>query len=102
MVEAAWIQTGGPGGLEIVGSEGTICNDPKLGYVIAAPGKEPRPVGEGPARPTRVDRLIAAIEGKLTGAEIAADLACAADAVAIVQACYQSARTGAWVSVPRL
>ena len=99
-VEASWVQTGGPGGLEITGSEGTLHSDAQAGYVIASPGKDPRPVAEGESRPTQVDRLIAAIEGKLSTAEFEADLQCAADAVAIIEACYESSRLGSWVEVP--
>ena len=99
-VEASWVQTGGLSGLEVTGSEGTLFNHPQHGYVTGAPGKDPQPVSVGQDRPTRVDRLIAAIQGKLSADELQADLACAADAVAIMEACYKSSKTGAWVDVP--
>ena len=94
------MQTGGPGGLEITGSEAALYQQPGGGFAIAAPRQHPQPVPEGQARPTRVDRLIAAIEGAIGADELGADLACAADAVAIVEACYESSRTGRWVDVP--
>ena len=46
-----------------------------------------------------LDRLLAAIEGSLSTAELDQDLACAADAVSIVEACYESNKTGDWVDV---
>lgn len=98
-VEAAWVQTGGPRGLEITGSDATVYLDDKLGYVRASPKQPPVPVECGEARPAQVDRLVAAIEGKLTEQELADDLACAADAVAIMAACYASSRTGRWEDV---
>lgn len=101
-VEASWVQTGGHGGgFEITGSEGTLYEDAqKKAFFVGAPGKEPEPVSEGAARPTQVDRLVAAITGQVTREELDADLQCAVDAVAIMQACYESNRTGGWVDVP--
>jgi len=101
-VEASWVQTGGLSGLEITGSEATLFQHPQHGFVTAAPRKDPVPVPEGPARPTRVDRLVAAIEGKLDREEVAQDLRCAVDAVAVVEACYRSSKAGAWVDVPQI
>jgi len=45
---------------------------------------------------------VAAIQGDLSAAELEADLFCAADAVAIIEACYQSNQTGAWAAVETL
>ncbi len=99
-VEASWVQTGGHGGgFEITGSEGTLFEHADKGYLLAVPGKDPVPVAAGLARPTQVDRLVAAIKGDLTSAELDADLICAVDAVAIMEACYESNRTGSWVQV---
>jgi predicted dehydrogenase len=103
MVEASWVQTGGIGGLEFTGSLGTIYNDPKLGgLALAVPDKEPKLVPPADARPCLVARLVAAITGELSRAELDADLAAAADAVAIMEACYQSNRTNAWVDVAKV
>jgi predicted dehydrogenase len=101
-VEASWVQTGGPRGLEITGSKATLYSDPQRGYVYAGPKQEPQAVPPGEPRPDRVDRLVAAIEGGLSAQELADDLACAADAVAIMAACYESGRTGGWVDVPEI
>jgi len=101
-VEASWVQTGGAGGLEITGSEGTLYQDVRDGCVIAAPGQDPRPVEPGTPGPTGVDRLVSAIEGKLSAEELDADLTCAADAVAIMEACYQANDAGTWVDVPKV
>jgi len=101
VIEASWVQTGGcGGGFEITGSEGTLFEHADQGYLVAAPGQDPVPVPEGEARPVQVDRLVAAITGQLDRDEIDADLQCAVDSVAIMEACYTSARTGAWVDVP--
>ena len=101
VVEASWVQTGGlGGGFEITGSGGTLFEDPAKGYLIASPGEDPKPVADGKARPTQVDRLVAAITGAIGKDELDADLLCAVDAVAIMEACYESNRTGAWVDVP--
>lgn len=101
-VEASWVQTGGLSGLEITGSEATLFQHPQHGFVTAAPRKDPVPVPEAQARPTRVDRLVAAIEGRLDPEEIAQDLRCAVDAVAVMEACYRSSKAGAWVDVPKI
>lgn len=102
-VEASWVQTGGPGGLEIAGSRGTLYHDAaRGGYVIAAPGQEPRAVPKADARPTQVERLLAVIQGQLPADEVERDLVHAADAVAIMQACYRSCHEDRWVDVPRL
>ena len=101
-VEAAWVQTGGIGGLEITGSEATVFQMPGQGLMLAAPGKDAEPVAPGEASPTGVARLVAAVNGELTADELAADLACAADAVAIMEACYRSSDSGTWTDVPEV
>jgi predicted dehydrogenase len=101
-IEASWVQTGGLSGLEITGSEGTLFQHPDQGFITAAPGKDAQAVAPGEEKPTRVDRLVAAIEGKLSQEELQDDLACAADAVAIMEACYESNKTGGWVDVAKL
>jgi predicted dehydrogenase len=94
-VEAAWTQTGGIGGLEVTGSEKTIWNT-EDGYVITG-AKEPiAPLAE---EPTRIDRLVAVIEGKIDRAELQADLDAVMDTVAIMAAAYEAAKTGGWVAV---
>jgi len=102
VVEAAWIQTGGSAGLEITGSQGTVFQHPERGYVLAAPGQPPVPVAPALARPVQVARLVAAAAGQLPRAELDADLRCAADAVAIMEACYASSASGHWEPVPAL
>jgi predicted dehydrogenase len=79
-----------------------LYNHPERGYVIAAPGKDPVSVEQATARPTRVERLVAAVNGQIGREELVADLECAADAVAIVEACYQSSEKGHWVEVASL
>ena len=101
-VEASWVQTGGHGGgFEITGSDGTVYETGDGTYLCATPGKDPQTVPVGVARPTQVDRLVAAIAGTLSREEIDADLQCAVDAVAIIEACYESSRSESWVEVPK-
>ena len=102
IVEASWVQTGGMSGFEVTGSEATLFEHPELGYVTQSPGrdKKPEPVPKGTERPTGVDRLAAAIAGELSAEELEQVLVCAADAVAIMEACYTSNETGGWVDVP--
>ncbi|HSI82904.1 MAG TPA: Gfo/Idh/MocA family oxidoreductase [Candidatus Methylacidiphilales bacterium] len=98
-VEAAWTQTGGIGGLEVVGEKGSIWNTP-TGYVLGFPGKPPEPIAPAAeGEPTRVDRLVALLQGKLSKEELKADLDAILDAVAIMSAAYASARSGNWVAV---
>jgi predicted dehydrogenase len=72
------------------------------GYVTAVSRQELTPVPVGEAKPTRIDRLVAAVEGRLDADELEADLVCAVDAVATMEACYQSSEKGTWVSVARV
>jgi predicted dehydrogenase len=100
-VEAAWTQTGGPGGLEIVGSAATLWNNGKE-YVISKPREAAIPLAPLPEKPKTADRLIATIRGEVTDAELSTDLAAAMDAVAIMEAAYTSSQTGHWTTVPTL
>lgn len=97
-VEAAWTQTGGIGGLEIVGSAKALWNDGK-DYVVGAPGQDPAAVSPLPPRPSTVNRLVAAIAGQISPEELSADLAAILDSVAIMEAAYASSRSGKWVKV---
>ncbi len=96
--EAAWTQTGGIGGLEIVGSEKALWNNGKE-YVTGSPNQEPVTLPPMPARPTRIDRLVATVVGQVTADELRDDLAAAIDAVKIMEAAYESSETGRWVKV---
>ena len=97
-VEASWVQTGGIGGLEIVGSQKTIWSAGKQ-YVVGGPGEEAAPVASQPERPTRVDRLIAVIQGQVSELELADDLAAILDSVLIMVAMYKSSKSGRWEKV---
>jgi predicted dehydrogenase len=98
-VEAAWTQTGGIDGLEIVGSAKTLWNAGKGQYVVGGPGEEPAPLAPQAERPTRVDRLIAAIGGQVSDQELADDLAAILDSVLIMSAIYRSSKSGSWEKV---
>ena len=101
-VEASWVQTGGPKAFEIVGSTAPLYELADRGFVTAEPREDPVDVPLGAERPTRVDRLIAAIEGTVPSEEYDADLSCAVDAVAIMEACYASSESGKWESVAKV
>jgi len=94
-VEAAWTQTGGLGGLEVVGSEKTIWHNGQ-GYVMSGSDKLIEPLAE---QPTRVDRLVAAFQGKIDAKVLQADLDATFDTVAIMSAAYEAAQKGCWVPV---
>lgn len=100
-VEAGWTQTGGIGGLEIVGSEKTLFHDGK-DYQISGPGFPQEPLYRVDAAQTRIDRLVSAIRGLVPAEDLAADLEAAIDAVAIMEACYSSAaKGGRWTKLPK-
>lgn len=94
-VEAAWTQTGGRGGLEIVGATGTIVAGPD-GFELERPGAPAEPVAPSTAEPDRVDRLVAMCRGELTAADLAHDLAATVDEALIMAACYSASATGQW------
>ena len=100
-VEASWVQTGGHSGLELTGSDSTLFNHPDQGYVVKK-GDDFQALSQAVARPTRIERLAGAIEGSVTSEELQADLACAADAVAIVAACYRSNEEKKWIDVEKI
>ena len=101
-VEGSWVQTGGPRALEVVGSEATLFPIADRGFVQQKPREEPEDIRQGKERPTRVDRLVAAINGELTQEELDADLECAVDAVAIMEACYKSNESKKWEPVAQV
>ncbi len=101
-VEGSWVQTGGPRALEVVGSEATLFPTPDGGFITQKPGEKPVDVAQGTERPTRVDRLVAAINGELSQDELDADLDCAVDAVAIMEACYKSNESKQWEPVAQV
>ena len=97
-VESAWTQTGGIGGLEIVGSEKSLWHNGK-DYVVGSPDNQPVTVTPAPGRPTTVDRLVAVIKGEIPDTELQADLDAILGSVAIMEAAYASSKTGRWMKV---
>jgi predicted dehydrogenase len=98
-VEASWTQTGGPNGLEIAGSKQTLWVTTD-GYLTARLGEAPRPLAiTENAQPIRVARLAAVIRGEIKPPALEEDLAAALDTVAIVEACYRSAKSERWEQV---
>ena len=97
-VEAAWTQTGGTGGLEIVGSDAALWRNGGS-YVRGVPRQQAEPIGEASAVPDRIDRLFAVIDGKVSREELAADLDAICDSVAIMAAAYESSASNRWVAV---
>ena len=95
--EAGWVFTGGHGGLEVIGSKKSVWDS--AGLKLGGPGSPAQPIEPLDEKPTRVERLIAIIKGELTKAEVDEDLECCRDAVRIMAAAYESAKTGAWVNI---
>ena len=95
VIEASWVFTGGPRGLEAIGSRGRLDMGEKLQFTpfTDKPG-EPEPLAEEPAQPTRMMRLVAIKNGVLDRSVADEDMLCCRDAVAIMAACYEAARTG--------
>lgn len=100
-VEAAWIHQGGPGGLEVQGSNGAVWQEGGT-YVWGKPGQKAEQVVALPDAPTRVDRLIAAIRGELSAAELAEDVVACQQAVAVMAATYKAGSTGKWQPVAKV
>lgn len=94
--EAAWTQTGGIGGLTVVGSKASIWST-VAGYVIGGPDSTPEKITPLECIPNRVDRLVAAIRKEIEDQDLKADLAATMDTVAIMESAYRSAVSGAWV-----
>jgi predicted dehydrogenase len=94
-IEGGWTQTGGIGGLEIVGSERALW-DTGSQYVYGAPGKPVEDVVPGADAPSRVDRLVAVLKGEVSQESLRADIEAIKDTVAIMDACYRSSQSGRW------
>lgn len=98
-VEAGWTHTGAGNGLEVVGARAALWPTPQ-GYVMGAPKTAAVALTlDAPARPTRMDRLVAAIKGELTPVELAADLVATRAAVRVMSAAYAAAASGRWERV---
>lgn len=96
-VEAGWVFTGGNGGLEVIGSAKSVWNAD--GLKLGAPGSPAEPAPVADIRPDRIARLLAMIRGEVAASELSEDLDACRDAVCIMAAAYESARTGTWVPV---
>lgn len=96
-VEAGWVFTGAPGGLEVIGSKASVFES--NGMKLREPGKDSVEVPNADARPDRIRRLIALVKGELSKEEVANDLACCLDAVRIMAAAYRAAEAGSWVAL---
>lgn len=98
-VEAGWTQTGGPMGLEVVGSEKCLWHDGEK-YVVAKPRETPEPLAVTmPARPFRVNRLVAVIRGELSAEELKWDLDASMDIISWMESAYTSASSGKWEKI---
>lgn len=96
VIEASWVFTAGPCGLEVVGSSGRLVLDGNVLELtpFADQAGDPAGVPDEPAEPSRLARLVALKEGELDRSAMEADLICCRDAVAIMCAAYESARSG--------
>ena len=96
IAEASWVFTTGQRGLEVVGSDGGLTLDGdvlELTPFDDGPG-DPVEIAAEPEEPSRLARLRALKDGDLSRCAMETDLACCRDAVAIMCAAYESARTG--------
>ncbi|MFA7343096.1 MAG: Gfo/Idh/MocA family oxidoreductase [Terrimicrobiaceae bacterium] len=97
-IEAGWRRSGGIlMGLEAVGTGKTLWKE-GADYVTGTRKETPEAIAPIEPLPTRVDRLAAVIRGEFPREELQKDLEINLDSVAIMAACYESARTGAWVA----
>ncbi|MBI2298338.1 MAG: Gfo/Idh/MocA family oxidoreductase, partial [Armatimonadetes bacterium] len=102
VLEASWVYTGRPSGLEAVGSKGRLTLQGDVCEVTPfADNKHGETYRLDPldGEPTRLDRLVALMRGELDGAAAGADLDCCRDAVAISVAAYESSDTGRRVAL---
>ncbi len=97
VAEASWIFQGGPGGLEIQGTKASYFQQ-----MIYVPGNDPAPVSPTFALPTRIDRLLDVLDGKVTLETLATDLDNSLHEVAVMEACYRSQTSGTWENVTPL
>ena len=88
--EASWVQHSSNSGLELWGTEAALVFTGDGPAAVTENG-EPKPLEPGDARPDRMARLIAMVEGRLDPAESAEDLAACLDEVAIMEAAYRAA-----------
>ena len=101
IIEASWVFTAGPRGLEAVGRGGRLAMDGAIEFTpFTDKAGETVALAEEPAEPTRLARLVALKRGELERAAAEADLVCCRDAVAIMTAAYLAAKTGARQPVP--
>ena len=92
-VEASWIRQSGVNGLEVQTEAGALVQEGG-GFHIRLPNKDGVPIPAQPGRPTRIDRLVAAIRGELSADELAADTEAIADAVRWMAQAYALAAKG--------
>ncbi len=98
-VEGSWVQTGGPKGLQICGSEAALSADKPDEYRLHHRGGATTPVAHAASSPGEIDRLVAAIRGTLDRDEHRTDLVAALDAARIMAAALTSARDGRWIDL---
>jgi hypothetical protein len=91
-VEASWIRYGGFRGLEIQTDKGCIIPADD-GFVFMPSGGEPVIIPDGVARPSRIDRLVAAIRGELSAEECEQDRAAIVEVVRWMEEAYRLGAT---------
>lgn len=100
--EAGWINIDGPGELAVFGSAGSLhaadLYDRTDVHIIDA-DKQRRTVAGEASGPRGVGRLLAAMDGRIEGQELAEELDAAANAAAMMEAAYRSNETGTWQPV---
>jgi len=102
--EAGWIGRGGPGSLEIFGTEGMLraidTYDPEPdALTLLDKGGEPRHLPVSGGCPRGVARLLAAMEGRVGKEDLAAELEASVDTAAMMEAAYKSNAARTWQPV---
>lgn len=96
ILEASWVNTGLPSGLQVIGSRGVLELSGENCQVTPFDGKSGTPETLAPLapEPSRLERLLAIKEGKLDRAKADDELGPCRDAVAISVVAYQSSESG--------
>ncbi|WP_428388350.1 Gfo/Idh/MocA family protein [Mucisphaera sp.] len=91
--EASWIQHSSNSELELWGTEAALVFIENRAHVVKQ-GGEPVALAEAPARPDRMDRLVALARGDLSAEELADDLSASLNEVAVMEAAYRAHGSG--------
>ena len=89
---------GGGGPIELWGTEGALVKHGE-GWAVKRGGKDPVALSKGKDEPTRIDRLVALLDGSLDAERHRREFDAELRAVAIMEAIYRSSASGRWEAV---